>query len=189
VAEHEAANPTPRRGEHDELLARSQVSLWIDDYDDIFSDFDPSPYAQRALSDDFLAEAKKAVRDRPGGVPELRFLVPEAARNQGPEAMICKRLREHFRKHAEQLARERRRTVLRGLCIAITGFVLMMVSTFLRERGGGFWRTALNVLLEPSGWFAVWFGLDELFYGNRATAKEHAFYQKMAKTEIVFDAY
>ena len=33
------------------------VSLWLDTYEDIFSDFDPRPYGQRALSEDFVAEA------------------------------------------------------------------------------------------------------------------------------------
>ena len=56
------------------------VSLWLDTYEDIFSDFDPHPYGQRALSEDFLAEARRAVRDRRDEVPELRFLVPTQIR-------------------------------------------------------------------------------------------------------------
>jgi hypothetical protein len=45
------------------------------------------------------------------------------------------------------------------------------------------------VLLEPAGWFAVWFGLDQLFYGTRELAREHAFYRKMARADVVFSAY
>jgi len=32
------------------LLQLSEISLIIDTYDDIFSDFDPRPYSQRALA-------------------------------------------------------------------------------------------------------------------------------------------
>ena len=35
------------------------ISLWIDSYDDIFSDFDPRPFSARNISDDFLYEVKK----------------------------------------------------------------------------------------------------------------------------------
>ena len=39
------------------------VSLWLDNYDNIFSDFDPRSYAHRELSDDFLIEAKKVTHE------------------------------------------------------------------------------------------------------------------------------
>ena len=60
MAEKEGINP---KHEIKELLEKTQISLWLDDYADIFSDFDPRPFSQRALSDDFLNEAKKVVRE------------------------------------------------------------------------------------------------------------------------------
>jgi hypothetical protein len=165
------------------------ISLWIDDYDDIFSDFDPRPFSQRALSEDFLAEVKRAVRDRREGVPELRFLVPAPVRNLAGEATIRKRLREHFRRHAERLGRVHRRIVWTGVAIAAAGFGVMTTSALLRGQPGAFWWTLLNVVLEPSGWFAVWFGLDRLCYGVRDIAHEREFYRKMGKAEVVFVAY
>ena len=47
-------------------------------YDAMFSVFDPRPYAQRALSDDFLNEAKRAVRDRESGA-RVRPRIPHPA--------------------------------------------------------------------------------------------------------------
>src|SRR5262249_60242404 len=100
------------------------VSLWLDNYDDIFSDFDPRPYSQRALSEDFLAEARRAVRDRHDEVPELRLLVPTPARHVEDETIIRKRLHEHFRKHADRLRRKRRRAIGVSLVVAMAGFAL-----------------------------------------------------------------
>lgn len=165
------------------------VSLWIDDYDDIFSDFDPRPFGQRALSEDFLAEARRAVRDRREGIPALRFLVPAPVRNLADEATIRKRLREHFRKHADRLGRARRRTAWAGLAIAAAGFGVMTASALVRGQPEAFWRTLLHVLLEPSGWFAVWFGLDQLVYGMRDIRREHEFYGKMARADVAFVSY
>jgi len=100
-----APTPAPRPP------AAGAVSLWLDTYEDIFSDFDPRPYAHRALSEDFLAEARRAVLDRRDDVPELLFLVPTDARTLDDEAIIRRRLRDHFRRHADRLTRERRRGV------------------------------------------------------------------------------
>ena len=58
-------------------LREGNISLILDDYNDLFSDFDPRHYSERALSDDFLAESKRASRDKPAGSLEVKFLVPE----------------------------------------------------------------------------------------------------------------
>ena len=91
------------------------ISLLLDTYDDIFSDFDPRSYSQRALSDDFLLEAKKASRDKVSGKIELNFLVPAAARDIKQEAIIKKRLREHFRKHYDVMHDEYAGVIRQGI--------------------------------------------------------------------------
>src|SRR3989338_5447495 len=85
------------------LKHHSQISLWLDTYDDIFSDFDPRHYSERALSDDFLIEAKKASLDKEGGHIELQFLVPQKIRNVKHESIIKQRLRAHFQRHVGML--------------------------------------------------------------------------------------
>ena len=73
--------------------------------------------------------------------------------------------------------------------MAIAGFTVMAASALLRREPATVIRTVLHVLLEPAGWFAVWFGLDQLFYGTRDITREHAFYRKMARAEVMFTAY
>ena len=184
-----AGKPAADGGLREPAPPPGAVSLWLDNYDDIFSDFDPRPYGQRALSEDFLAEARRAVRHRHDEVPELRLLVPVTVRHVDDETIIRKRLRDHFRKHADRLRRERHRTVWTSLGVAAAGFALMTASTLLRRQPETIGRTVLHVFLEPAGWFAVWFGLDQLFYGAREIAREHAFYRKMARADMVFTAY
>jgi hypothetical protein len=48
----EVVNNTPKTGR--------SFSIWLDEYDDIISDFDPWLYSERALSDGFINEAKKS---------------------------------------------------------------------------------------------------------------------------------
>ncbi len=174
-----------------ELLNKSEISLWLDHYNDIFSDFDPRPYAHRALSQDLLDEAKRATREAPSGV-ELRFLIPNAQRNLLHETMIKKRLREHFKKHSARLETEYKKVRKRGIIMAIVGLLLLIVATFLYQQDGGKWWTSfLIVLFEPAGWFTVWIGLEQVFFiyedGERKLNRQ--FYQKMTKAEIKFDGY
>lgn len=180
--------PNTRQPQQPTGTGKSQVSLWIDTYDDIFSDFDPRPYAQRCLSDDFLIEAKKVVRERSEGRLELRFLVPQAIRSSATEATIRKRLRDHFTKHARRLSTERKKRVIGGILTACAGFAIIAVAAGIPE-GDDFLHRLIGVILEPSGWFTMWFGFDTVFYGTREIAADAAFYTRMVEADIVFESF
>src|SRR3989344_3979517 len=169
--------------EKQELLAKGKVSLIIDGYNDLFSDFDSRPYSHRSLSDDFLREAKKVSYEASGEI-ELRFLIPGIHRHAPDEVIIKKRLKEHFRKHAVILEHEEKQRSRKGIIFSIIGFSFMLFATYIRTlESSELIFTLLFVIFEPAGWFALWFGLDTLFYSPKEKSQEFEFYRKMAKAE------
>ena len=54
--------------EREVSLREGNISLILDSYNDMFSDFDPRSFSERALSDDFLSECKRAARDKDIGI-------------------------------------------------------------------------------------------------------------------------
>lgn len=175
-------------GERKILLQKGEMSVWVDHYDDIFSDFDPRPYGERSLSDDFLGEAKKMAH-RKDDVMTLRILTPGKARKASHEELIRKRLHEHFAYHHERLRKETGRIQRNGALLATLGFILMMVATALYQAESSVLVIFLIVLTEPSGWFMVWFGLDQVFYTAKAQRPDLEFYEKMSKAQISFESY
>jgi hypothetical protein len=176
--------------EEKELLAESEVSLVIENYDEIFSSFDPRPYSRRALSVDFLDEARRATREIKPGVFELRFLLPFTERKLEKEGMIKKRLKEHFKKHHEMLEGESKKVRKKGLFISFIGFFMMLVAAWIVFYGNHeFIYSVLKIIFEPGGWFTLWTGLDILFFGSKEGKSDLEFYGKMVKAEIVFSHY
>ena len=172
-----------------ELLAKAEISLLLDTYDDIFSDFDPRPYSQRALSDDFLLEAKRATRDKKGAL-ELRFILPHHIRRADYESLIRRRLKEHFKKHADEMEREARKLRRESLILVFVGVVLLIMATLIAHRASEkLLYTFLFVLLEPVGWFTVWTGLEQFYHSVKERKPDLIFYQKMSKADIVFISY
>ncbi|MBW2963276.1 hypothetical protein KY306_00690 [Candidatus Woesearchaeota archaeon] len=173
------------------LLELSKISLWLDDYNDIFSDFDSRPYEQRSLSDDFLLEAKKATRDKASGTIELNILVPQKLRNSHHEIIIKKRLRDYFKKNHFRSKKEIRGLVNHGLIFTFIGTVLMFVSTliFFEEAQTTFFLSFLVVMLQPAGWFLFWEGLRMVIFESRTKKPEMEFNEKMSKCEIHFLSY
>jgi len=173
------------------LLQLSEVSLWIDSYTEIFSDFDPRPYSERALSDDFLYEAKKAVKEKPSGKIELKFLTPDAKRVPKDEETIKKRLRGHFKARFEELQKEEMARNERGIAFVFAGVALMFVATYilLNLAEPNLWGHFLVVLLEPGGWFLFWEGLNMVIFKQKKEREEFVFYRKMSKCGISFTSY
>ena len=79
------------------LLELAEISILLDSYDDIFSDFDPNEYSERALSDDFIIQAKKFSKNKIGNKMSLRLLLPLNKRNEQEEKVIIKRLHSYFK--------------------------------------------------------------------------------------------
>ena len=174
------------------LLAESEVSLVLNSYEDIFSDFDPRPFSGRALSVDFLDEAKRATREIKPGVFELRFLIPAAHRRLDREAIIKKRLKEHFKKHAEILEKEKSKIVRQGVYFVVVGLVFMLVAAFVLyhyHNVMSLLKEMLVVMLEPGGWFLFWEGLDLIIFKSKVIKPDLEFYKKMTKAEIIFTHY
>lgn len=185
-----ASQQAMKEQEKTELLRMSEISLWLDTYDDIFSDFDSRPYSQRAVSQDFLAEAKRASRDMVSGEIELKFLIPADKRNPVQEHLIKKRLIDHFRRHFEMLRKERDGVVKQGLRFVVIGVILMFWATYLLFKFEKIFLTSfMVVLLEPGGWFLFWEGLNKILFESKIKKPDHEFYHKMTKCEVTFTQY
>lgn len=181
--------------EKNELVRMSEISIILKEYNDIFSDFDPRPYSQRALSDDFLAEAKKASKVKASEELALMFLVPEDVRKQQNEALIKKRLHDYFKKHHEILNKEIMGTQIKGLKLTLLGFAMLIAATYTKilemqyPLNMGNIYIFITILLEPAGWFTMWTGLENIFYTWKGKKEDHEFYDKMAKAKISFMSY
>ena len=179
-------NPVPRKS----LLELAEVSILLSSYNDIFSDFDPSSYSERTLSDDFIVQAKKFTKDKDDNKMSLKLLIPASSRNDKEEKVIIKRLHSHFKEIYQQLATDKRKTNIRGVILTVTGITFMMAASYLSFiKAEKFHVHFLFVLFEPAGWFLLWAGLDHLVYLSKSTKKDIDFYSKMIKSEIKFFTY
>jgi len=182
----EDINPVPKQS----LLKLAEVSILLDSYNDIFSDFDPSAYSERTLSDDFIIQTKKFSKNKGGHKMSLKLLLPASVRNEQDEKVIIKRLHSHFKDSYQQLESEVRKTNRKGIILTIIGLVLMTIASYLSfMKVEKYHIHFLLVLFEPAGWFLLWAGLDHLVYSSKDAKKDLNFYSKMTTSEIKFLTY
>jgi hypothetical protein len=165
----------------------SPISLSLDDYEDIFSDFDPRPFSERAISDDFLYELKRACLGREENGLGVVFLVPKEKRFAGQEARIKDRLRSHFKRHRQRLEERIIHERNTGFKMTALGVVFMFLATYiLTYTNKNLWSTFVVVLLEPAGWFTMWEGMDLIFFRAREINPDLEFYRKMTGAKLSF---
>lgn len=174
-----------------DLLKKSEISLWIESYDDLYSDFDPRPNYQRALSQDFLDETKRAIRYDVHDKTTLNILMEEKLRDKKEEDIIARRLQEHFEKHYQIQRKDRLKTMKKGIIFICLGILSLFLAAFLifefsRQVN---WVNFLLVVLEPAGWFLAWEGMNVSLFRASDVTPDYEFYRKMQKCEIKFDSY
>lgn len=175
------------------VMETSEISLRLEQFDDIFSDFDIRPYAKRALSVDFLEEIKRAANDKTDEGIELILHVPKKARSRAQEEVIRERLSAHFKRHYLLLVREKRRVMVLGIGMVLMGIISMIAATFIVSEGPSenLFMSFLLVFLEPAAWFLLWEGMDQIIFNSKNIQPELDFYRKMSNAhgKILFSSY
>lgn len=183
-------NESTRKYSLTSAMKPSEVSMWLDSYNDIFSDFDSRPFQQRMLSDDFLAEAKKAFKEKNVVIRTFKLLLPVAIRNEQDEKRIATRLSDYFNHAYRQLRAEASEIKRKGLYFVITGIALMLVASYVSFlKSEKYYVHILLVLFEPAGWFMLWAGLDHLVYSSQKIKNDLKFYSSMAHAQFDFASY
>lgn len=168
----------------------SEVVLWIDSYSELFSDFDPRPFADRLVSDDFVNQVKHAAREIPQKLHVLKLLVPEKIRKSDEEVIIRRKLGAYFSYQHQQLTKMNREIRRKGLYFTMAGLIFMLVASYLKElKVTQFYMTFLLTLFEPGGWFLLWTGFDHFMNYSRNRLQDVVFFNRMADVHIEFGSY
>lgn len=165
-----------------------EISIWLDSYDDIFSDFDSRHLSERTVSDDFLSEVKKVCDEKSRNKIHLKLSIPEELRNTDDEKVIIKRLHLYYRNSHQQVEKDARKKNIRGIYFILAGTLLMLCASYISFlKPQKFYIHTLLILFEPAGWFFLWSGLDHLVYFSKSKKADLIYFNKMADAVIRFD--
>jgi hypothetical protein len=162
-----------------------EINIRLAHYDDIFSIFDMRPYAERALSVDFLDEIKRAVDSRDSENIELVLYLPQHKRDEAHEKNIHQRLVSHINRHYKLLSAKKRGVLGTGVSMVILGVACMIAATLVvfEDPSHDVLLSFLVVFLEPAAWFLLWEGMDQIIFNSKNINPELNFYRVMHKSE------
>ncbi len=176
-------------------LKTANLSIVIDSYDFLFSDFDPRMYNERLLSTDFLEELRRRVQRISNSTQfQLRILVPMNRKDDAVEVLISERIQKYF----QYKFKKKRLEVIKFRIYAATWIVLGLLAILLatianitlRDKIGEYYSIIDNII-NPASWFIIWSGLDLFFIKSHGEdfLKDLNFFSKMKNIQITFQGF
>ncbi|MBU0527716.1 hypothetical protein KKE92_04505 [Candidatus Micrarchaeota archaeon] len=163
-----------------DVLKTTQVAL--DNYDDIFSDFDYSDYSKRLLSSDFLKELQRRYEERKKGEYEVTFTLPKNQRNAKTESLIKKRIKNHFKENLTKIDKTIQQNQLSGLVKVVVGFLIsIFLFTFSLQD-----IVPTITLLSVLSWYFLWAGYTDIFESAQKLRGKREFFENFHKAKFSF---
>lgn len=168
-----------------------EISIWLDKYDDLFSEFDSSSFKARTLSDNFLTEVRKLVHEAQDAKNiELKFNLMQDEPNVETEALIIKNMHDYFASKAKAAKDEMTSTLRKGGLLSLAGFALITFLILVGHTWSNFiLLKGAEMMLDPFGWFLVWNGLDMVFVQSKKEQPTVDFNLKMTSAKLTFMAF
>jgi len=165
----------------------SSVDIALDSYEELFSDFDPSPFSRRAFSGDFLKELMRRYSETRHGKFEVVFSLPKAVRNRETEALIKERLREHFEWQLGELREDINEDRRTGGFYIGAGAAVIALSVLLTTYGQAevFLKILGEIILVP-GWVGEFMGLEKILESKSQRKKQYEFLEQFRDATYVF---
>jgi hypothetical protein len=166
-----------------------EISIAIDTWDDIFSDFDPRPFESKVLSEDFISELKKRYRENRKGDFVIIIFAPEGLRDEKTQEAVTKRLKRHFLHRYLQKQKAINRIRARGITFVVLGVIFLSFITLSAYYGifSDLVTELLSIIFMPLGWFGIWEGFSKIVDTSQISLQEAALFKKLAKADYRFN--
>jgi len=164
----------------------NSIQIALDGYDDIFSDFDPSPYNKRILSDDLIKEMQKRYIETKKGEFEVRFSLPSTIRDPKTETLIKKRLKDYFSHQIKEVDIEINDHKNRGIKRIALGAILLSIEIIGLHTAKDFVFDVISVLTVPAGWYGMYSGYEYLFDQPARMTEQRKFMKKFHDANYLF---
>jgi hypothetical protein len=165
----------------------TDIKLWLDSYNDIYSDFDSRHYLKRRISEDFLDELRNELKISESLNGDIIFLLPQTERDVSSEKVIAKGLTEYFKKQYGFHKNKCQHKLNKGVLLFASGFFIMLLNSWCSfHYKETFIIIFFRILLEPAGWFLLWAAFDFLFYDFTKLKTVRDFYRLLSNANINF---
>ncbi len=172
----------------DQSTHRYMIEIALDQYEDIFSEWDPAPFKRREIDADLELYLEGSVEEIPSRYPiELFFTLPQGKRSEALEEAACQGIRSFFGFKIHFLKLELRQITLRILNYLFFGFLLLWVgNTYPGHHSTRDWAILLADGIIIGGWVFLWEAVSLFSFTSLEMYHRHRIYNRLLQAPIFF---
>lgn len=164
------------------------VEIALDQYADIFNQWDPTPFKRREIDPDLQLYLEGSSDEIPSKYPiELCFIVPPDKKDQSMEEEIRQGLRNSFIFKLYLIKKQLKKNNTQAFACIILGFGFLWIATLLSRR---FEPLVLPTLLTDGliigGWVFLWEAVSLFFFTNRELYERYSTYKRLQTAPVIF---
>ncbi|WFD11953.1 hypothetical protein [Tepidibacter hydrothermalis] len=163
------------------------IKVSLDDYDDIYDDWDPSPFKKRDIEDEFNDFIVNSSEDIPLNFNiQIVLHLPEYRKDVKKEVALLSAYKNYYSYAIERLTKNKlnlHKKTLSYLFLSI--LFLSMGYLFIKDIQNVF----LNILHEGiyiGGWVFLWEFFTNIFITTREVQTEYNIYKRLYQSEVKF---
>lgn len=164
------------------------IEVELDQYKDIFNEWDPAPFKRRDIDPDLELYLEGSSDEIPFHYPiELCFIIPTGTRDEQIEIETRQGLENSFIFKRYLLRKELTKTNTQMIRFVLIGFIFLGVAAFFAERTEE--TVLLSALIEGVfivGWVFLWEAVSLFFFTNRELYQRYRTYKRLQNAPVFF---
>jgi len=172
----------------DKLTNCYMIEIALDQYTDIFNEWDPAPFKRREIDPDLTLYLEGCSEEIPLRYPiELCFMIPSHLRNEVMEQECRGGLKNCFSFRIYFLKKDLKQVNLRILNYTMAGFLFLWIGRNLPGYDSDIvWLTVLIEGIFIGGWVFIWEAVSLFFFTNLELYHRYQIYKRLWGAEIIF---
>lgn len=163
------------------------IEISVDNYNEIFNGWDPSPVKRRDLDPEVLEFIESCAADIPLCYPiELHFYMPADQRDDEKERLSIEGIRNNF-SYTVALIRRNLAEIRKKTAIYVVAALAFLTLRYMRPGiPTNLITTILTEGLSIGGWVFLWEAFSLLFFSGQDTSNQLKQYLRLLEAKIVF---
>jgi hypothetical protein len=171
----------------DEETNLHMIEVALDQYTDIFNEWDSAPFKRRDLDPDLQLYLEESSDEIPSKYAiELYFTVPAGMRDERMEEEARNGIRNSFISKRYFLGKKMKKTNTRMFWFVLVGFLFLWVAKTLSDWGEADVQSILLEGLAISGWVFLWEAVSLFFFTNRELYHRYNTYKRLQNAPVLF---
>ena len=171
----------------DQETGRVIIQISLDKYDDVFDDWDSSPFKMRDIEDEFLDFIWDSIEDIPSHMDVIfEFSIPQALQNEQKEKVLISALNHQFDYMLRKIKRQRIKDLKETLRYFSIGVFFFIVFYTVFDEASSFISQIIKDGLFVGGWLFIWETFSNIFIKSHKLSEERQIIQRFKRARIKF---